>query len=127
MAEESEMMRRSVFLVASALTKFARSRGWKDSDYWIYYKTNPEWNKVHFIFVVEEFKDQDLNAATKAVWDFLMKELSVHQDVLNSLGLVVLSKAKVQEGGLYAIGPGYEEYFGPGYKEFWTIFPVQKN
>ena len=127
MAQESEMMKRSVFLVAGALTKFARSQGWKDSDYWIYYKTNPEWNKVHFVFVAEGFKDQDPYGSTKAVWDFLEKELSGQQDVLRSLGLVVRSKAKVEEGGLYSIGPGYEEFLGSGYEEFWTIYPVQKN
>ena len=44
-----------------------------------------------------------------------------------SLRLVVRSKAKVDEGGLYAIGPGYQEYFGPGFKEFWTMNPVPNN
>ncbi len=127
MAEESEIMRWSVFLVARALTKYAKSRGWEDADYWIYYKTNPDWNKVHFVFVAKGFENQDPYESTRSVWSYLEKELSEHQDVLRSLGLVVRSKAKVDEGGLYAIGPGYEEFFGPGYKEFWTIYPAQTS
>ena len=119
MAEESEIVRRSVFLVAGALTKFAKAQGWEDLDYWIYYKTNPEWDKVHFVFVAKGFNDQDPYESTKSVWSYLEKELSGEQDVLRSLGLVVRSKKKVEEGGLYAIGPGY--------KEFWTIYPAQTS
>ena len=57
----------------------------------------------------------------------LERELSGHARCTQSLRLVVRSKAKVDEGGLYAIGPGYQEYFGPGYKEFWTMNPVPNN
>ncbi len=57
----------------------------------------------------------------------LENELGGQKDVLGSLGLVVHSKKKVDEGGLYAIGPSYEEFFGPGYKEFWTFYPTQAS
>jgi hypothetical protein len=118
MAEESEM-RRSVFLIAGALTKFAKSQDWGDFDYWIFYKTNPDWDKVHFVFVAEGFNDQDPYESTRKVWSYLEKELVAQPDVLKSLGLVVRSKKKVDEGGLYAIGPGYTE--------FWTMYPARKS
>jgi len=127
MAEESGIVKRAVFLIARTLIKFAKSQGWKDADYWIYYKTNPDWDKVHFIFVAEGFNDQDPYETTRSVWSYLEKELGGEQDVLRSLGLVVHSKKKVDEGGLYAIGSSYEEYFGPGYKEFWTFYPTQAS
>jgi hypothetical protein len=114
MAEDSEM-RRSVFLVAGALTKLAESQGWKESDYRIYYRTNPDWGKVHFIFVVEAFNGKDPYETTRRVWAYLEKELKECQDVLSSLGLVVRSKEQVDEGGIYAIGSEYKEY--------WTLYP----
>ena len=119
MAEESGLMEWSVHLAAGALTRFAKAQGWNDSDYWIFYKTNPDWDKIHFIFVAEGFNDQDPYEANRTVWSYLEKELGGHKDVLRSLGLVVRSKKKVDEGGLYAIGPGY--------KEFWTMYPAQTS
>ena len=65
------------------------------------------------------FDDQDPYKTTRTVWAFLEKELSLHPDVLKSLGLVVESKKKVDEGGLYAIGPSY--------REFWTIYPARTS
>jgi hypothetical protein len=118
MAEDSEMSR-AVGLVAGALTRFARSEGWRDLEYWIYYWTNPDWEKVHFVFVSDHFNDQDSYETTRRVWAFLQRELAGAPDVLRSLGLVVRSKKKVDEGGLYAIGPGY--------REFWTIYPLQTS
>jgi hypothetical protein len=115
MAEDPEM-RREVFLVSGALSKFAKEKGWKDSDYWIYYKPNPDWGRVYFVFVAEPLNDQDLYAATTEVWSYLQKELAEVPDVLKSLGLVVRSKKKVDEGGLYSIGPSFREY--------WTIYPM---
>jgi len=103
-------MSREVGLVAGALTKFAQSQGWKDSEYWIYYWTNPDWEKVHFVFVSERFNDQDSYETTRRVWAFLQKELAGAPDVLRALGLVVRSKKKVDEGGLYSIGSGHKEY-----------------
>jgi hypothetical protein len=118
MAEESDMSR-EVGLIAGALTHFARSKSWKDSDYWIYYWTNPDWEKVHFVLVAEAFNDQDPYESTRDVWSFLEKDLAQHPDVLKSLGLVTRSRKKIDEGGLYAIGPSY--------KEFWTVYPVPQH
>jgi hypothetical protein len=67
--------------------------------------------------VSEHFDDQDPYKAAREVWAFLKQELKEAPDILRSLGLVVRSKKKVDEGGLYAIGPSY--------REFWTFYPVQ--
>src|SRR5271166_5872717 len=102
MAEESGIVKRAVFLIARTLIKFAKSQGWKDADYWIYYKTNPDWDKVHFIFVAEGFNDQDPDGATRTARDYVEKQLSEQQgfpvrpqDVLESLDLVVRGKKQV--------------------------------
>jgi len=108
-------MRRSVFLVAGALTRFAESQGWKDPQYWIYYRINPDWGKVHFIFVAEAFNGKNPYETTRQVWAYLEEELKEYSDVLSSLGLVVRSKEQVNEGGIYAIGSEYKEY--------WTLYP----
>jgi hypothetical protein len=118
MAEDSDMTR-SVGLIAGSLTRFAKSQAWKDSDYWILYRTNPDWGKVHFLFVAEGFNDEDPYESTRTVWSHLENELANQPDVLKSLGLVVRSKKKVDEGGLYSIGSGYKEYF--------SFAPAQMN
>ena len=118
MVEGSEMSR-EVGLIAGALTRYATEQGWNDSEYWIYYWENPDWDKVHFVFVSSHFNDQDSNEITKQVWAFLESELKSAPEVLRSLGLVVRSKKKVDEGGLYAIGPSY--------REFWTFYPARAH
>jgi hypothetical protein len=110
-------MTRSVFLVGVALTKYAMSQGWKDFEFSIYYKPNPEWDKLHFILVAEAYNDQDSYESTRRVWSFMEQELKGEDEVLKSLGLVVWSKKRVEAGGLYAIGPDF--------RRFWTLYPVQ--
>jgi hypothetical protein len=115
MAEDAEM-RREVSLVARELTSFAMEKGWNDLDYWIYYRPNPDWDRVHFVFVSSHFDDQDPYEATRSVWSYLEKKLSAHPEVLKSLNLVVRSKCQVDQGGLYAIGSEY--------REFYTFYPT---
>jgi hypothetical protein len=103
-------MKRSVRLVAQSLDRFARLRGWSDSEYWIFYRTKPELERVHFLFVAVAFNDEDSYTTTSQVWDHLQSELGQYPDVLQSVNLVVRSKKKVDEGGLYTIGSQYREY-----------------
>jgi hypothetical protein len=103
-------MRQAVREVAAALTKYAKAQNWGDEDYWIYYSTNPEWGRVHFVFVAKGFDGRESYERYKSVWDFLKKELEHESDILSSLNLVVNGKSEVDRGGIYRIGPEYEDY-----------------
>jgi hypothetical protein len=109
-------MRRAVREIAGAMTKYAHSQGWGDEDYWIYFNTNPEWGRIHFVFVAKGFDGRDSYERYKSVWDFLGKELGQDREILNSLNLVVNGKNEVDRGGIYRIGPEYEDY-----REYWTF------
>lgn len=110
MAEDSGMMT-AQFLIAPALDRFARSLGWKDHEYVIYYKTNPDWGRIHILFIAQGFNDRDEHQVTNEVWAHLQKELHDEPEILKSINLVVRSKKKVEEGGLYAIGSAYQKYW----------------
>lgn len=98
------------YLIAPALDRFARAKGWDRRDYGIYYKTNPDVGRIHILFVAEGFDHQDDHAVTNEVWAFLETELHDEPEVLQATGLVVRSMEKVSEGGLYAIAPTYTKY-----------------
>lgn len=114
MATEPEVTT-AKFLVASTLVRFALSKGWKDNEYGVYFRPDSDQDGLHLLFVAEGFDDQDGYECTREVWRFLERELHFEPDVLRSLNLVVRSKKKVEEGGLYAIGPGYQK--------LWTVTP----
>jgi hypothetical protein len=114
-----EELNRAVRLVAGALTKYAKQHHWKDTDYSIYYEVNEEWDRIHFVFVAKGFDGRDNFDCYRSVWRFLERELDEEQDVLESLGLVVRSKEQIDEGGIYQVGPQYEEY--------WTVHPTQQR
>src|SRR5947209_5223451 len=109
MAAETTM-RQAVREVADALTSYAQAQGWSDEEYWIYFSTNPDWGRVHFVFVAKAFDGRDSYERYKSVWDFLAKKLGHESDVLRSLNLVVNGKNEVDRGGIYQIGPEYENY-----------------
>jgi len=99
--------------IAGALTKYARDHNWSDDDYWIYYRIDPEWDKIHIIFVAKEFDPGRKSDNYVSVRSYLEKHLLDHPEFLNHLGLIVQSLVRVNQGGIYAIGPEF--------KEFWTF------
>lgn len=98
------------YLIAPALDRFARAKGWDRRDYAIYYLSNFDWGRIHILFVAKGFDDQDDYAITNEVWAYLKDELRDEPEVLKATGLVVRSMKKVAEGGLYAIAPTYTKY-----------------
>jgi hypothetical protein len=105
-----------LFLVARTLVRFASSRGWKDDEYTVYYRPESDLDRLHLLFVSRHFDDLDDYECTRAVWGYLENELRDEPELLRSLSLVVRSKKKVDQGGLYTIGPGYQR--------LWTVTPV---
>src|SRR4051812_28992383 len=109
MAQDANL-RRAVRLVAQSLESFARLKQWDPEEYWLFYRIKPELGRMHFLLIAAALDDKDSDAATSQVWDHLQSELGQYPDVLQSVNLVVRSKKKVDEGGLYAIGSEYREY-----------------
>jgi hypothetical protein len=103
-------LKRAVRLVAQSLESFARLKQWKREEYWLFYRTKPELGRMHFLLIAVALNDEDSDAATSQVWDHLQSELGRFPEILQSINLVVRSKKKVDEGGLYAIGSEYREY-----------------
>lgn len=108
MATEPDLNTAS-FLVAGALVRFALSKGWRNNEYGVYYRPESDQEGLHLLFVADGFNDLNDYECTREVWGFLEKDLSFEPDVLKALNLVVRSTKKVAEGGLYAIGPGYQK------------------
>jgi hypothetical protein len=105
-------MKRVVAEVANALSNYADQRGWKPNDYWIYYNINAEWDVVHLIFVSRQISESQEDSYYHEVWQFLIRHFQVKQDpaILRYFNLLVRSKSRVDKGGLYGIGPAFEEY-----------------
>lgn len=99
----------ATFLVAGALARFGRAKGWKDDEFGIYYRPESDQDGLYLLMVAEGFNDLDDYECTREVWKYLEKELHDEPDLLKSLILVVRSAKKVAEGGLYAIGSGYRK------------------
>jgi hypothetical protein len=105
--------------VAIALTKYAEKEGWKRDDYWIYYYINSDWNYISFVYVSRHFNPEDERSNYVKVWDFLVDYFKDDPEILRYASLVVSSKAQVDQGGLYSIGPKYHDY-----RELWPFYTV---
>ncbi len=112
-------MRLVVREVSFALARYANREKWSEADYWIYYSIEADWDVVKFVFVSRHFDGKDERACYLDVWRFLVESFKDDPEIFKYFSLVVRSKVKVDEGGLYGISPGY--------REFWTFYPVQKS
>ena len=103
-------MKRIVGEVANALTRFAETKQWKPNDYWIYYNINADWDVVLLIFVSRQIGESEEDAYYHAVWQFLIEHFKEDPAILRYFNLLVRSKSRVDKGGIYGIGPAFEEY-----------------
>jgi hypothetical protein len=103
-------MKRVVAEVANALSNYAEQRGWKPNDYWIYYNINAEWDVVHLIFVSRQISESQEDSYYHEVWQFLIWYFKEDTAILRYFNLLIRSKSRVDKGGLYGIGPAFEEY-----------------
>jgi len=102
--------------VSCSLSKFAEDKGWKKSDYWIYYDINTDWDYVTFVFVSSHFDDTGERDNYKQVWSYLLDEFSENPEILRPVTLVAWGKGQVDRGGLHGIPSGFSE--------FWTVSPA---
>jgi hypothetical protein len=107
-----DLLKRTVRLVAGALTQYAGEQGWDDKEYWIYYSIDPEWDQVRFYFVARGFDGRDNAESERSMGDYLKTTLSSEPAVLNSLRLRVSGKEQIDSG---------EIRLGAGFKEYWTF------
>ena len=110
------IVRRAARRIGEAIDGYARTRGWSPGDYRWFYRAQPEWGHIHVILVARGFKGRGYSESYRSVMEFLKGDLADEPGLVESLGLVVRDFDQVAEGGLYAIGPDYEE--------FWSERPV---
>ena len=87
-----------------------------NGEYAVYYRPESDLDELHLLFVSSHFDDLDDYESTREVWSYLESELHYEPEILKALSLVVRSKKKVDQGGLYTIGPGYQK--------LWIVTPV---
>jgi hypothetical protein len=105
------VLTRAVREIARALTKFATESNWNDEDYGIYFSIKSEWDQIYIIFVSKAFDAGTDFANYAAVQQFLNSYFAAEPQILNHLNLSVRSSRQVEQGGIYAIGPDYQEYW----------------
>src|SRR4051812_38689927 len=105
----SPTMKRAVRHVADLLGEYARRQGWGSDDYRLFFRVNAAWGSIHVVFVALGFEGRDAYECYAAVEQFLRDSLEDEPDLFRSIGLVIRTPKQVDEGGIYAIGPGYFE------------------
>ena len=100
--------KRAIRSLVQALQKYAESQGWQSEDYRIFYWGNWDWGKIHLILVARAFpgryEDQWLTIS-----EYLKKELKDEPVLRKAFNLELRTFDQVEEGGLYAIHPDYED------------------
>jgi hypothetical protein len=102
--------------LALAFRAYAAKQGWQPEDYRVLVYFNEEWGAIHLLLVAKEFPRKDWYERWEHVFSFLEKNLTDEPDLRRALHLVLHTFDEVAEGGLYAIGPEYEdinEFFSP--------------
>jgi hypothetical protein len=108
-------MKRILTGIDESIDAYAREKGWKQDDYQAFLRVNEDWGQFHIILVARAFpveltpEDQWIE-----VIEFLQRQLKKKKiDLGGGLHLVLRTFDEVAEGGLYAIGPGYEDIRDP--------------
>lgn len=101
-----------VRLVVEALRRYAAAQGWSTADYRVLIETNAEWGRIHAILVARSFPGETLDDQWASVIDFLDEELKEEPGLMESLNLVLRTFDEVDEGGIYAIPPSYDDAEG---------------
>ena len=106
-------MKRAIRRVVQLLQRYATAHGWHPGEYQIFIRSNEEWGRIEVILVAREFPGKDEFEQWESVIDFLEKELKDDRPLFEALHLNLRTFDQVAEGGLYAIGSGYEEVEDP--------------
>jgi hypothetical protein len=105
----STAMKNAIRRVVQILRAYATAQGWHPGEYQIYIRPNEGWGRIEVILVAREFPGKDYFEQWESVINFLEKELKHDRPLFEALNLVLHTFDQVAEGGLYAIGSGYEE------------------
>jgi hypothetical protein len=105
----SPTMRRAVRRVADILGDYARKQGWGSDEFRLLFSVNEDWGKIHVVFLARGFEGRDPHKRYAEVDQYLRKNLREEPELFQSIGLVIRTFKQLEEGGPYAIGPGYEE------------------
>ncbi len=109
MAIDSRMIP-AVRRVVQAFRRFAQKQGWARDDYRILVDTNPDWGRIHVLFLAKSFPNGAVDHGDDwlTVFDFVEKDLEKDApDLVDAINLVLRTFDQVNEGGLYSISPEY--------------------
>jgi hypothetical protein len=95
--------------VAHALMRYAEKKGWRPDDYRVYVRFNEDWDTMHFVLVSREFEGQDNYESYQDVWRHLEDSLKDDPELLRSIYLVVKDFKQAEQGGIFGVGPDYDQ------------------
>jgi hypothetical protein len=96
--------------IADALTAFAAKQGWKPNEYRILFRVSQRWGRIRVFFIAKEFGALSRQEVWVQVWDHLENSLKSGPEIGFSVGLSVRDWNQVNQGGAYAIPPGYVDH-----------------
>lgn len=102
-------MKYAVRRIAQAFQKYTSTLNWSPSDYQLFVRFNEEWGQIHLILVAKAFPQKKPEDQWLSVKEFLRKEFKDDPALRDALHLVLLTFDQVAEGGLYSIGPDFED------------------
>src|SRR4051812_5989919 len=105
----SPTMKRAVRRVADLLGEFATQQGSGVEDWRLFFRVDPDWDRIRVIIVSNGFEGHDPYGSYAAVEQFLRDKLRDDPALFHAIGLVIRTFQQVDEGGIYAIGPDYFE------------------
>ncbi|CAN5853996.1 hypothetical protein BH23PLA1_BH23PLA1_29200 [soil metagenome] len=100
-------MKPAVRRVAQVFKKYAVSEGWRQGDYRILVDVNPDWGRIHVIFVARDFPGRDIEDSWISMLDFIDRELKVEPDLAEAINLSLRTFDEVDQGGIYELPPSY--------------------
>ena len=108
-----------VRMVASAIRDLAKKNRWGDDDFRLYYRTNPDWGQVAIILVAKSYPEADTHQQWRSTIQFLKAQFGENVELLETVTFVQYTFDQMNQGGIYAIPPNYQEY--------WAFYPVKSE
>ena len=96
--------------IAEAFDNFASEQGWDRGDYRILLRAKPDWGRFHVLLLARQFPGDTPRDQWITVMNFVTVDLDADDpDLIRSVSLTLRTFDQVEEGGIYAIGRGFED------------------
>src|SRR5947207_12790350 len=77
--------------LAQLVRDFAKSRGWKDADYSVYFDPNLDWGHIGIILVLPRITDKESEKLWFALEQYFDEKLSDEKDLRRAVGATIFS------------------------------------